>query len=205
MQRILHALKWLTPLLLPLLCCACAGLGGPDTLYATRNPERPVCRVAILPFANESSDPGVSLLASRIFLNALTSSALFTMESEGEVQRFLVRKRLLATDFMTADTALYRDFSRELHVDAVIRGKIIESGIQEYGPDGVIPSLSLQVEMVDAETGQLLISTFHHRRGDDYRKAMHLGVVRTRSGLMDRMAEEILTSWKKERVANCLH
>ena len=63
--------------------------------------------------------------------------------------------------------------------------------------------ISLQVELHDARSGRLLLSSFLRRTGDDYTKVLHFGVVDTVSGLLQRMAREIITEWVEKGVSGC--
>ncbi|PLX89820.1 MAG: hypothetical protein C0618_00420 [Desulfuromonas sp.] len=187
-----------------LLLPACAGRDAPDIVVVDSELATSVCRVVVVPFVDEAGDPGIGQLSSRIFSNELINSKQFTVIPEGEVRNFLRQKKMLIPDLMETRTKVYRQLGERLRVDAVIRGTIMNSGIDVSGREGSIPYLSIKVEMIDVKTGKLLIDTFHQRRGDEYRKIMHIGIVRTKTGLMARVAEEIISRWRTKGVANCL-
>lgn len=188
--------------LLLLFLSSCSGK-SPDIVIVSPESAARACRVAVLPFVDEANDPGIAQLSSRVFRNQLVSAGGVVVDSEGSIRRFLTQEKLLASDLMDTHTGIYRELAERLDIDTVIRGKVIKSGIDKKGSDGSIPFIDLKVEMVDARTGQLLVDTFHQRRGDDYRKIMHIGMIRTKTGLMSRVAEEIIEDWKKEGVVNC--
>ena len=162
-----------------------------------------VCRVAVIPFVNETHDLGVGLLASRIFSNELVNAHLFTVVSEGGVRHFAAQKKLFMSDLRETQTALYRELGDNLQVDAVIRGTVMKSGIADTGQDGSVPFVGLKIEIVDVRSGKLLVDSFHQRRGDEYRKIMHVGIIRTKTGLLDRVVEEVIQQWKKNGVVKC--
>lgn len=189
--------------LLLFLQASCSFKGEPEIVMVSSEASSQVCHVVILPFIDESNDPGIASLSSRVFRNELINDGVFTVESEGAIRRFLTQKKLLASDMMDTRTSIYRELSERLSADAVIRGTILNSGLERTGKDGDIPYISLKVELVAARTGQLLVDTFHQRRGDDYRKLMHVGVVRTKTGLMVNVAQEIIDKWKKKGVVTC--
>jgi len=63
--------------------------------------------------------------------------------------------------------------------------------------------VSLQVELHEAHSGRLLLSSFLRRTGDDYAKVLHFGVVDTVSGLLQRMFLEIISEWQEKGVSGC--
>lgn len=182
-------------------CGSCTLKVGPETLVAAKAKKHEICRVAVLPFVNETRKPEGSMLAYRIFLNELIASGLYEVEGEGEVRLFLARNKLLPRDLL--DASLYADFARQLQVDAVIKGKVTEMDMKEIRGGGAVPYLALQVEMVEARTGRTVLNTYHRRRGDHYRTAMHFGMVRTISGLVARASQEIFDDWRRKGIGGC--
>lgn len=193
--------KTLMTLFLITFCCSCSLKVVPET-GGRFTKERPnICRIAILPFVNESRKPEASMLVYRIFLNELVASGQFIVEPEGEVRLFLTRNRLFPQKLM--DASIYAEFARQLQVDAVIRGKVLDYGMKEIQGSEIIPYLTLQVEMFEARTGRMLLNTFHRRNGDDYQTTLHFGTVKTMSGLVTRVAKEIYEDWLAKEMGGC--
>lgn len=184
------------------LCCSCAHKGA-NTIVMAPEGERKVCRIAVLPLTNESDDKSGGALVSYVFRNALIRADQFEVVGEGEVRNFLTKARILPDDLAQAPLQTYEALGRELVVDAVVRGKVIDIGEKNLGREGVIPYLNVYLELVDVSTGRPIISGFHRRKGDEFRTAMHFGVVRTKSQLMARVADEILDQWEKNGVSGC--
>lgn len=186
-----------------LLLCACSGRNNPNFVLVDSTSSSEICRVVVLPFVDEANDPGIAQLSSRVFRNELINSGLLIVESEGAVRNFMAQKKMIIADFMETRTRLYREFGEQLNIDTVVRGVVLNSGMDRKGKDGAIPFIALKLEVINAQTGQLIMDTFHRRRGDDYRKLMHVGVIRTKTELMARVAEEIIQTWKENGVRNC--
>ncbi|MBN1930617.1 MAG: hypothetical protein JW786_03290 [Desulfobacterales bacterium] len=164
--------------------------------------ERPsICRIAILPFVNESRKPEASLQVYRIFLNELVASGQYIVEPEGEVRLFLTRNRLFPQKLM--DASIYAEFARQLQVDAVIRGKVIDYDMKEIQGSEIIPHLTLQIEIFEARSGRMLLNTFHRRNGNDYQTTLHFGTVKTMSGLVARVTKEIYEDWLEKEIGGC--
>ena len=194
---------YLPLLLIFLTLSACSGKRGPGIVLIEPGSIANVCRVAVLPFVDEAKDRGIDQLSSRIFRNELVNSNLFIVESEGDLRIFMAQKKLVVSDFMETRTRLYQELGAKLRVDAVVRGTIIKSGIDKTVIGAPVPFITLKLELIDTRTGKLLMDTFHRRRGDDYRKLMHVGIVGTKTGLMVRVAAEIIQTWKKNGAEKC--
>lgn len=188
---------------LMLLCCcaACAPQPKIGTHVVSGASLERICRVAVLPFGNDSRQSEAGLVMSRIFLGELVASDAFTTEAEGEVRLFMQRNRLLPGEPLSPPQ--YNDLARRMQVDAVVRGRITDLGLKQQSGEAPVPYLDLQVEVASARTGDLVLNTYHRRGGDDYRKAMHFGTVRTTSGLMAAAAREIITDWKERGMGQC--
>ena len=190
-------------LILLITLCACTVTRSPDVVFASQRSNSEVCRVAVFPFVDEADDPGIAHLSSRVFRNELIRSGAVNVSSEGAVRNFMTQKKMHVDDLMSTRVGLYSELADRLQVEAIIRGTIIKSGVDKTGKDGTIPYVDMKVEMVDAQSGQLLVDTFHQRRGDEYRKIMHIGIVRTKTGLLVKTSEEIIDQWMKRGLLNC--
>jgi hypothetical protein len=186
-----------------LLCSSCGATHGVNThLYAPAR-EVSLCRVAVLPFVNESEEPLAAQIVSHIFLHRLVAHSPFETATEGAVRQFLLRHRILPANASEAGKNLYVRMGEELQVDTILRGKVLQCREEDVGADGMIPLLHLQVELVEAATGALISSSSHRRRGTDYRTMMHFGVIHTRTELIARTADEIIATWVEEGVKGC--
>ncbi len=183
--------------------CACVSGGRPETHLLSKDSNVKVCRVAVLPFVNETLEKGAGTLMYRVFTNELVASGLCDVVSEGDVRQFMLLYRQLPQDLASTPTDLMEKMAKQLDVDAVVRGRIIRNGMESSGVDTRIPYVSLQLEMVSVPSGARLVNTFHQRKGDDFRKALHFGVVQTQTGLFARVAEEVVTDWRREGVFSC--
>lgn len=191
---------WLFSLLL-LLLSGCAGSGALQTRMMAGAEPGKICRVAVLPFENLTREDQAGVIAQRIFHGALVNSGHFTVLPEGDISLFRLRHRLLPGEILEASH--YADLRDKLQVDAVVEGRLTKFGMDiSRGPDDV-PVVAMQMKLYDVRRGQLVLSTMHHRWGDEYRKALHFGTVTTLTGLLDRMSDEIITDWIEKGVGNC--
>lgn len=160
-----------------------------------------VCRVVLLPFVNESRSQKLDIQAYRIFMAEIVKSGIFKVVPEGDLRHFLYRNRI-TTDAIW-DKELVASLSRQLEVDGALVVYIRDSNLSlgSYGSKDSF--VSLQVELHDARTGRLLLSSFLRRSGVEYTKMLHFGVVDTVSGLLQKMAQEIIEVWSEEDISGC--
>lgn len=171
------------------------GCGGPPHLQTRimAGANLKVCSIALMPLENWTQQKELPQLVGRNFASQLISSKEFSLVQGGDVGMFMLRQRL------RPGTPLYREhfaaLDDQLKLDAIIQGRIVETGTVNRRGGEKVPFLSLHLDMYDARTGHLLLNTVHRRFGDDYRKVMHFGVITTKSGLAARMAQEIIEDW----------
>ncbi len=188
-------------LLLMMFIWSCSPPRRTITKVAGKTLEVKVCRVVLLPFVNESRSPQLSTQAYRIFLSEIVQSKLFQIEPEGDLRHFLYRNRV-RTDTIW-NNQLYALLAQQLGVDAVIVAYIRDSNLVAGASGSRNAFVSLQVELHEAHSGRLLLSSFLRRTGDDYAKVLHFGVVDTVSGLLQRMFLEIISEWQEKGVSGC--
>jgi len=164
--------------------------------------QRKICSVVLLPFINQSQSQQLDVRAYRIFLAEIVRDGIFKVKPEGDMRDFLYLNRI-KTDAIW-DRELVATFSRQLDVEGALVVYIRDSNLVRGVYDGSKDTfVSLQVELYDTRTGKLLLSSFLQRKGSDYTKILHFGVVDTVSGLVQRMAREIIEIWREEGVSGC--
>ncbi|WP_456431522.1 hypothetical protein [Thermosulfuriphilus sp.] len=157
--------------------------------------ERP-CRIAILPFINQTEHPTVARLVYRVLLAQLVGTRSFEVVEEGAVRHFLVIER--APVGQEPPARVVRLLGNKIGAQAVISGEILEA--KEEGGN---VSLAFNLWVRETKTGRLLWSTYHSRRGEDYRKALHFGRICTITGLAQKMISEIVAEWQKKGLGGC--
>ncbi len=194
-----HILSIVGTIVLVLTCCSCS------TKVATLQvlsplPEHEICRVAVLPFANESKFNLGGLLFYRVFMAELVKTGHFDVVQEGDVQEIYEQIKLLAGDEPNIEQI--RLLGSRLGAQAIITGIVMKMG-ERKERTGMNPSLAVNINILDARTGETLWSTYHSRAGADYRKVMHFGMVNTLTALAQHVSQEILTLWSKKGFNGC--
>jgi len=159
-----------------------------------------VCRIALLPFSNETRFPVGGLLLYRVFQAELVTTRIYEVVSEGDVRKLLVQYRILPGDVPGKE--FYEALVKSLGVDAVIEGRVIQ--MEEVHEQGEVePRLAFWVELRDAKTREVIMAAYNSGKGGDYRKVMHFGVVSSLTELARKMCHEVLEKWRKEGLRGC--
>jgi hypothetical protein len=164
-------------------------------------PPGPICRVAVLPFESDSDYPLASLIASMVFSAQLTATENFIVAQAGDVHKIYQQLRILPGYPLTQEQ--YRILGSRLNVQLLITGKVIKMQENPAAKGGVNPVLTLQIDILDGSTAKTLWSTYHHRQGLDYQKAMHFGTIHSVTDLSQQVAVEIINLWFKQGLTPC--
>ena len=109
-------------------------------------------RVAILPFANLSSDPYAAARVTRAFTTELQISNRFDLVDPSLLLGELERLNATPDAQGQIDLAKLRDAAAKVQATAIIRGGVSEYSMQRMGSDE-FPVVSFDAEMVDVATG----------------------------------------------------
>jgi len=140
-----------------------AGCGG---MRATRfiNPDFSfayVEKVAVLPFENFATEPEAGVRATRLFITELLASGAVDVVEPGEVNAALNRLAGLATPPSSEHIIA---LGQSLKVQAVIMGSVSQSESVRSGTV-TIPVVTLDVHMVETETGSSVWAVTHTEKG----------------------------------------
>lgn len=120
-----------------------------------------VKRVAVLPLENLTSDQQSGLRATRLLITELLASGAVDVVEPGEVRAVL--ERITARE-RTPTTEQTIELGRALGVQAVIFGSVTQSESVRSGTVS-IPVVTLDVHMVETETGSAVWAATHTEKG----------------------------------------
>jgi len=158
-----------------------------------------VCGIAVLPFINESDFDQGDVILYRVFSAELNASGEFDVSLEGDVRR--VYRQLRISPKQAPDNEQMQIIAERLGVDAVVTGRIIameERRHRDYNE----PRIAVDMKMV-AAGGRTMLTAYHARSGEDYRKVMHFGLETTVTGLARLLFDEILDNWRAKGLQSC--
>jgi len=185
------------------LLASCSFRSDPVLLKLDELPNQgKVCRIAVLPLANQTDYPLAGTILSRIFTSELTSTGRFTVSQEGDVRKILSQMQVISGRPMSVEQI--RSLADRLGVDVVISGSVIEMrDTLVLASKHLDPSLAVIVRILEADSGRTLWTTYNRREGRDYRIIMHFGMINTVAELAQRLSREIIDEWHDEGVLSC--
>ena len=164
-------------------------------------PPGPICRVAVLPFVNDSDFPLADAIVGKVFTTQLQESGDFLVNQEGDIVKVYQQQHILPGVAPTSEQL--QIIANQLHAQLLISGIVLEmrEDLDEYGT--VNPFLVVEIHILDGRNGETLWTTLHRRQGTDYKKTMHFGTIHTVSGLSRQMAVEIINLWFEKGLPQC--
>ena len=180
--------------------CSALRQDEPKILEVYSLDQKPLCRVAILPFQNETSNDQGALIVYRVFVAEMNSLTKIMVVPEGDIRH--IYRQLHIYPSHSLDSEKIRILADRLGADALITGKVTEMREEKQG-DSVNPIIGINIQMLDAATGKIINSTYHKRDGDHYRMLMHFGKISTVTELSKYMAREIIQALEEKGIHSC--
>ncbi|MGH9873549.1 MAG: FlgO family outer membrane protein [Pyrinomonadaceae bacterium] len=123
-------------------------LAGSTYLYLTRKKAPSIESIAVMPFANASDNPDVEYLA-----DGMTESLI---KSLSQLPNLNVKARSSVFRYKGKETNA-QTIGKELNVQAILNGRVVQRGDQ----------LTLSLELIDAQTENVIWSEQYNRRQTD--------------------------------------
>lgn len=156
-------------------------------------------RIIVLPFANNSNEKQLGLLATRICDNVCNNFG-YQIANLADLRICLQRNNLFISQLTEQSSAeVFKEISEVLQVNSMIKGKILELNyVKRQGE--TLPEITLQLELLNASDGTTLVRSFIDSRGEDYRTVLRFGVVRTATQLLELMISNTIEDWQHKGV-----
>lgn len=164
-------------------------------------PSASICRVAVLPFLNDSKFPLADALVAKVFSARLHEAGNYLVSQDGDVLKAYRQLQILPGAVPSLEQ--YRIVADRVNAQLLITGIVLEMREDRGDHGSVDPFAVLEVQIRDARNGEVLWTAFHRRKGTDYKKTMHFGTIHTMTGLIQRMTEEIINLWFKKGLPQC--
>ena len=164
-------------------------------------PDEEICRVAVLPFVNDSEYPLGDAIVTKVFSAQLQNVGGSLEVQEGNILKTYHQLHILPGVAPTPEQL--HIIGDRINAQLIITGIVIDMR-EDRGPDNtVVPLIILEVQIHDGRTGEPLSKTYHRRWGSDYTKVMHFGTIHTVTGLTRQIAMEIINLWLQKGILQC--
>ena len=149
-----------------LLAAGAAGCAAPGRSYVNGEADMAFYKkVAVLPFANLTSDRFAGERVTRMFVTELVIAERFQIADPGEVRSVLERTGGLPTYEGTYDPKKLKDAAVEVGANGLIRGAVSEYQMVGSTSASQRPTVAFDVEMVDVATGTVVWKASITKRG----------------------------------------
>ena len=164
-------------------------------------PSGRICRVAVLPFLNDSDFLFADAIVSKVFSAQLQEMGDYLIVQDGDILKIYQQLHILPGVAPTLEQL--QIIADRAHAQLLISGVVLEMR-ENRGEHGTVnPLLIEEIQIRDGRNGETLWTVFHRRQGTDYKKTMHFGTLHTVTGLSRQMTEEIINLWFKKGLTQC--
>ena len=164
-------------------------------------PPGPICRVAVLPFLNESDFPLADVIFSKVFAAQLHAASNYLLIQEGDILQAYQQLHILPMRKPSGEQ--FQIIASRVSAQLLITGTVLDMRENPAEHSTVNPLLIVDIQIIDGRSGEVLWTTFHQRHGSEYKKIMHIGTIHTVTGLSRQVADEIINIWFKKGLKQC--
>lgn len=159
------------------------------------------CRIAILPFVNETSYSQGEVVLQKVFVAELIKGGDYLISQDGDVKKIFQQIKIYPGQ--SPNFEQLRIIADRLNVQLLITGRISEMSENSNGL-GVNPVIAVTLQIFDAKTGTSLWITHHRREGEQFRKILHFGKINSITSLAQIISQEVIAKWYKEGFKKCI-
>ncbi|OMH40306.1 hypothetical protein [Desulfurobacterium indicum] len=145
------------------------------------------CKVAILPFKNEVKDENAGEKVSLILNSAFVSNGIDVVLPQ-DVKNLMVGRHFFP--YQSIPQSFLDFLKNNLNVGLVITGKVMT--YRPYGGGSRYPEIRIWIEGISTKTGRRVFSAYIVHRGDDFRKVLEFGVVKSMTKLIFVSSDELM-------------
>jgi TolB-like protein len=169
--------------------CLITGCGSRELTIRPAPEVTRLNRVAVFPMQNLSGVPEAGDRVTHILVSLLYNSNLVNLVEPGEVQQFILRSRIRIAGELGLDRI--REASHQLGADGILFGTVNEYTIITTD-EGNLPSVSITLRLVDANSGEMVWSATHSLQGNFKEKVFGIGRIESVGILSEIVAAELV-------------
>lgn len=172
---------------------------GPSSFYrANPSYSDSHLKVAIVPFANLTSEKDADRRVASILITHVLKSGCFDVIEVGESFKALKDAKIRADESLSIDDI--KKIGEITAADFLLMGAVeeykIDSGTM-MGEKVFVPEISIVIRLVSTKDGAIVWSANHHRRGDDRVTVFGMGRIDSISELMDVIIADTMSALTK--------
>jgi len=164
-------------------------------------PPGPVCRVAVLPFLNDTDFPQANLIVKKIFMAEFQESGDYQVLQEGDILKTYQQLRIFPG--MAPSLEQMRIVADRIDAQLLISGIVMAMRENPAPYSTVNPKIIMEIDIRDGRNGEILWTAYHSRNGYEYTKTMHFGTIHSIAGLTRQMILEIINLWFEKGLQQC--
>ncbi len=153
-----------------------------------------VHRIGVLPLENQSTNREAGRILLNLLILRLANKNRFEITETADVREGMIAEGIRS--FAEMDLTQIRILGKKLDTKLFIGGTIYKYS-EGLGAGGLTsPEVNLYLSMLDAETGKILWTAHHSRKGEDYLTVLQFGLIRSPISLADQVLEEMVSTIK---------
>ncbi len=145
-------------------------------------------RLAIMPFDNYSGKEQASGKVTEYFQTLLTNTQHFKLVEFGDTYEAMRKHRIRSASLMTSDQI--DSLAKELDVDYIVTGSVIEYNEVSNNYLGKIPQISFNTRLIDCRTRRTVWTSVINDSGDRKEFLFGIGAVKSADELARQMVQE---------------
>ena len=164
---------------------------GPVSFRASELDPATPHRICVLPFDNTSSNDAVRIVADVLSLRLAAASG-FEVVEPAALREAALKANIASFRWISSD-----DLARlapAVGTPLFLRGTIYDFDDPAESRSATTPQLQLEMTLVDVQSGRVLWSAQHARKGTDYTGFLMLGAVSNAVTLTDRVVSEMIAT-----------
>lgn len=170
-------------------------LSGPRAYRSSLLNSKNIFRIGVLPFENKSTNKEAGRILLNLLILRLAARERFKVVETGDVREGMISEGIQS--FEEIDLNQLKILGRKLGTNFFIRGTIFKYS-EGLGAVGLTsPEIELYLSMLDAETGKVLWTAHHSRKGENYLTVLQFGLIRNPIALSDQVLEEMVKTLTK--------
>lgn len=160
------------------------------------------CRIAVLPFINETKYINGDVLMQKVVVAELIKKGEYLLAQDGDIRKMFQQNKIYYGH--SPDYEQLRIIADRLNVQLIITGQLNEMSENFLGR-GFNPIIAVSLQIYDAKNGTCLWTTYHRKEGEQYRKILHFGKINSITSLAQVMSQEVIDKWFAEGFKKCVH